>query len=60
MEAMFVNTAMEDEEGGPPAEPIRRKAATEATILISKKSATRMKRVSIDSPQKHTDRKTEI
>ncbi|KAK8392050.1 hypothetical protein O3P69_017577 [Scylla paramamosain] len=37
---------MEGEEGGPPAEPLRRKAATEATINMSKRNATRMKRVS--------------
>ncbi|MPC11807.1 hypothetical protein E2C01_004482 [Portunus trituberculatus] len=35
---------MEGEEGGPPAEPLRRKAATEATINMSKRNATRMKR----------------
>lgn len=47
--SMFVNTAMEAEEAGPPAEPLRRKAATEATINMSKKSGTRMKKVSIGS-----------
>ncbi|XP_050717851.1 uncharacterized protein LOC126999356 isoform X2 [Eriocheir sinensis] len=43
---MFVNTAMEGEEAAPPAEPLRRKAATEATINMSRKSATRMRKVS--------------
>lgn len=41
---------MEGEEGGPPAEPLRRKAATEATINMSKRNATRMKRVGIHLP----------
>ncbi|XP_069946995.1 uncharacterized protein Sirt7 [Cherax quadricarinatus] len=44
--SMFVNTSMVDEEGGVPAEPARRKAAATATLNISKKSGTRMKRVS--------------
>lgn len=39
---------MEGEEEGPPAEPLRRKAATEATINMSKRNATRMKRVRIN------------
>ncbi|XP_045592471.2 uncharacterized protein Sirt7 [Procambarus clarkii] len=43
---MFVNTTMDDEEGGAPAEPARRKAAATATLNISKKNATRLKRVS--------------
>lgn len=56
---MFVNTAMEDEEGGPPAEPLRRKAATEATINMSKRSATRMKRVSIGLANRAAEETTE-
>ncbi|KAG7168887.1 putative NAD-dependent protein deacetylase sirtuin-7-like 2, partial [Homarus americanus] len=37
---------MAEEEGGAPAEPGRRKAAATASLNISKKNATRMKRVS--------------
>ncbi|XP_071524327.1 uncharacterized protein Sirt7 [Panulirus ornatus] len=44
--SMFVNTTMEDEDGGAPAEPARRKAAATASLNISKRNATSMKRVS--------------
>lgn len=48
--SMFVNSAMEGEEAAPPAEPLRRKAATEATINMSRKGATRRRKVSLGSP----------
>lgn len=44
---MFVNTAMEEGEIAAPAEPARRKAATTASLNISKKNATRLKRVGV-------------
>ncbi|XP_069999826.1 uncharacterized protein Sirt7 [Penaeus vannamei] len=50
---MFVNTAMEEGEIAAPAEPARRKAATTASLNISKKNATRLKRVSSILRKKH-------